>query len=51
MWIHYSFLEGVKIPIGGVTERKCGTESEEKAIQRLPLWIHPTYSSQTQAML
>ena len=28
---------GNKIPIGGVTETKCRTEFEGKAIQRLPL--------------
>ena len=28
---------GNKIPIGGVTETKCRTEIEGKAIQRLPL--------------
>ena len=27
---------GNKIPMGGVTETKCGTETEGKAIQRLP---------------
>jgi hypothetical protein len=36
---------GNKIPMEGVTETKCGAETEGKAIQRLPhLGIHPTYS-------
>ena len=31
---------------------KCGAETEEKAIQRLPdLGIHPIYSHQTQTLL
>ena len=29
-------LRGNKIPMEGVTETKCGAETEEKAIQRLP---------------
>jgi len=34
--------------MGGVTETKCGAESEGKAIQRLPyLGIHPIHSHQT----
>ena len=37
-----------KILTGGNMETKCGTETEGKAIQRLPyLGIHPIYSSQT----
>jgi hypothetical protein len=27
---------GIKIPMGGDTETKCGAETERKAIQRLP---------------
>jgi hypothetical protein len=35
---------GNKILKGGNMETKCGTETEEKAIQRLShLGIHPTY--------
>jgi hypothetical protein len=34
-----------KIPMRGVTETKCGADTEGKAIQRLPyLGIHPIYS-------
>jgi hypothetical protein len=34
---------GRKIPMGGDTETKCGTETEGMAIQRLPhMGIHPT---------
>jgi hypothetical protein len=43
---------GNKIPMGGVTETKCGAETEGKDIQRLPhLRIHPIYSYQTQTLL
>jgi hypothetical protein len=43
---------GNKIPIRGVTEMKCGAETEGKAIQRLPhLGIHPIYIYQTQTLL
>ena len=42
---------GDKIFMGGDTETKCGTETEEKAIQRLPyLGIYPIYSYQTQTL-
>ena len=42
---------GNKIPMGGDTETKCGAETEEKAIQRLPhLGICPIYSLQTQTL-
>jgi hypothetical protein len=52
VWIVQSFLEGEKIPMGGDAETKCGTETEAKAIQRLPhLGIHPIYSHQTQTLL
>jgi hypothetical protein len=41
-----------KIPREGVTETKCGSETEGKAIQRLPhLGIHPINSHQTQTLL
>jgi hypothetical protein len=41
-----------KILSGGNMETKCGTETEGKAIQRLPhLGIHPIYSHQTQMLL
>jgi hypothetical protein len=43
---------GNKILMGRNMEIKCGAETEEKAIQRLPhLGIHPTYSNQTQTLL
>ena len=43
---------GIKIPMGGDTETKCGAEAEGKAIQRLPhMGIHPIYSQQTQTLL
>jgi hypothetical protein len=43
---------GNKIPMEGVTEPKCGAETEEMTIQRLPhLGIHPIYSHQTQTLL
>jgi hypothetical protein len=41
-----------KIPMGGVTETKCGAETEGKATQRLfHLGIHPIYSHQIQILL
>jgi hypothetical protein len=41
-----------KIPTEGVTETKCGAETEGKAIQRLThLGIHSVYSHQTQTLL
>jgi hypothetical protein len=43
---------GNKIPMGGDTETKCGTETEGKAIHRLPhMGIHPVYRHQTQILL
>ena len=43
---------GNKVPMEGDTDSKCGTETERKAIQRLPhLGIHPIYSYQTQTLL
>ena len=36
---YFSLLRsGVKIRMGEDTETKCGAETEEKAIQRLPTW-------------
>jgi hypothetical protein len=36
----------------GVTETKCGAETEGMIIQRLPHWeIHPLYNHQTQTLL
>ena len=36
----------------GVTETKCGSETKEMTIQRLPhLEIHPIYNHQTQTLL
>jgi hypothetical protein len=41
-----------QIVTGGNMETKCGSETERKAIQRLPhLEIHPIYSHQTQLLL
>jgi hypothetical protein len=41
-----------KIPMGGDTETKCGTEVQVKAIQRLlHLGIHPLYSHQSKTLL
>jgi hypothetical protein len=43
---------GNKILMGGNMETKCRTETEGKAIQRLPhLGIYPIYSHQTQTLL
>ena len=43
---------GNKIPIEGVTETKCGGETEGMTIQRLPhLGNHSIYSHQTQTLL
>jgi hypothetical protein len=43
---------GNKIPMEGVTETKCGTETEGMTIQSLPhLEIHPIYNHQTQTLL
>jgi hypothetical protein len=42
----------IKIPPGGDTETKCRTETEGKAMERLPhLGIHPIYSYQSQILL
>jgi hypothetical protein len=43
---------GNKTPMEGVTETKCGVETEEMTIQRLThLGIHPIYNHETQALL
>jgi hypothetical protein len=43
---------GNKIPMEGVTETKCGAETEGMPIQRLPhLGIHPIYNHQTKTLL
>jgi hypothetical protein len=43
---------GNKIPMEGVTETKCGAETEVMTIHRLPhLGIHPIYNHQTQTLL
>jgi hypothetical protein len=43
---------GNKIPMEGVTETKCGAETEGMTIERLlHLGIHPIYSHQTQKLL
>jgi hypothetical protein len=42
---------GNKIPREGVTETKCGAETEEMTIQKLPhLGIHPINNHQTQKL-
>jgi hypothetical protein len=41
-----------KIPMEGVTERKCGAETEGMAIHRLPhLGFHPICNHQNQRLL
>jgi hypothetical protein len=41
-----------KLPMEGITETKCGAETEGMTIQRLPhLGIHPIYNHQTQTLL
>jgi hypothetical protein len=43
---------GNKIPMEGVTETKCGGETEGITIQKLPhLGIHPINNHQTQTLL
>ena len=43
---------GNKIPMEGVTETKCGAETEGVTIQKLPhLRIHPINHHQTQILL
>jgi hypothetical protein len=38
----------IKIPMEGVTERKCGAETQGMTFQRLPhLEIYPIYNHQT----
>ena len=38
--------------VEGVIETKCGAETEEMSLQRLPyLGIHPIYNHQTQTLL
>jgi hypothetical protein len=42
---------GDKIPMEGVTETKCGAETEGRTIQRLPhLRTHPINNHQTQTL-
>ena len=42
---------GNKIPMEGVTETKCGAETEGMTIQRLPhLGIHSIHNHQTQTL-
>jgi hypothetical protein len=46
------FKRGNNIPMEGVTEIKCGAETEGMTSQRLPhLGIHPIYNHQTQTLL
>jgi hypothetical protein len=43
---------GIKISMGGVTETKCGGETEGMTIQRLShLGFHPIYNHRTQTLL
>ena len=43
---------GNTTPIEGVTEKKCGAETEEMTMQRLTnLGIYPIYNHQTQTLL
>jgi hypothetical protein len=43
---------GNKIPMEGVTETKCGAETEGMTIHKLPhIGIHPIYNHQTQTLL
>jgi hypothetical protein len=43
---------GSKIPMEGITEIKCGAETERMTIQRLPhLGMHPINNLQTQTLL
>jgi hypothetical protein len=52
--VHTKILlrRGNKIPMEGVTEKKCGAETEGMTIQRLPhLGIHPIYNNQIQTLL
>ena len=43
---------GNKIPMEGVTETKCGAETEGMTIQRLPhLEIHPINNHQNQTLV
>jgi hypothetical protein len=43
---------GSKTPMEGVTETKCGAETEGMTIQRLPhLGIHPINNHKTQTLL
>jgi hypothetical protein len=44
--------KGNKTPMKGVTETKCGAETEGMTMQRLPyVGIHPIYNHQTQTLL
>ena len=52
--VYTSFLlrMGNKIPMEGITETKCGAETEGMTIQRLPhLAIYPINNHQTQTLL
>jgi hypothetical protein len=52
--VHTSILlrSGNKIPMKGVAGTKCGAETKEIIIQRLPyLGIHPIYNHPTQTLL
>ena len=43
---------GIKIPMGGDTETKCGAQNEEKAMQIVPhLGNYPIYRYQIQTLL
>jgi hypothetical protein len=50
VWILQSFLEGV--PMDGITDTKCGAETEGKTMQKLScLGIYPIHSYQIQTLL
>jgi hypothetical protein len=52
MDISIFFIRGNKMAMEGVTETKCGAETEGMTIQCLPnLGIHPIYNHQTQTLL
>jgi hypothetical protein len=41
-----------RIPMEGISETKCGTETEGMTIKRLPhLGIHPIYNHRTKMLL
>jgi hypothetical protein len=53
VWIVWSIFKGEnKTPMEGVTETKCGVETEDMTIQKLThLGIHTMYNHQIQTLL